>query len=96
MYRYFFPPPPFFPYPYPHAGVPPPKKYTRELKRSQRKGVVGPLMPAPMLGPYGAVALPPWTPGWRPPGGFYWEDPRSLEDKMKDTFDATPWQEEDK
>ncbi|KAK3638209.1 hypothetical protein LTR56_013238 [Elasticomyces elasticus] len=51
------------------AGRGPGKKYALHL---QRAGLIGPMVQAPGLGPYGGVAIPPWmAPGFEPRGGFY-------------------------
>jgi len=43
--------------PFTSSGRGPSRKH---IKRLQKIGVMGPLIEAPVSGPYGAVSLPPW------------------------------------
>ncbi|KAK5111229.1 hypothetical protein LTR62_005257 [Meristemomyces frigidus] len=50
------------------SGKGPSKKY---IRRMQKRGLMGPVVPVPGLGPSGAMVLAPWqAPFWRPRGGY--------------------------
>ena len=34
--------------------------HRKRIRHLQRAGLIGPLIPNPMMGPYGVTALPPW------------------------------------